>query len=555
MSGIVKVKVGDKIYETEPGISVAAFLASHNIKSESPFLGAIINNRLKPLNTPITTSCSLIPLTVENREAESIYKRTVSLLLYAVMYELYPDVKVIVGQSIGDGYFMELVNLKVTDEVITNIKNKMKEYIELSKPIITRVVTVEEAYELFEKRRLTYKLNLLKTWRDEMVPIVQLGDFIDIQHGPFAPHVGVVDRFDVVPYRDGIVLRFFVGLTERDTTDTLLDLPKLFHIYRETKEWNKLIGVAHLSDLNEKIIKGEIREIINVAEGLHEKKIAQIADEIVKRKDEIKLILVAGPSASGKTTFSKRLSIQLMVNGIKPIPLSLDNWYVDREKTPKDEEGNYDFENIDALDLSLFNQNLSDLLSGKKTLIPRFDFVTGKRMEKDKWVEIKLEPNQMLIIEGIHGLNERLTISIPPKNKYKIYVSALTQLCIDEHNRIFTSDVRLLRRIVRDRRYRGYSAAETITLWPRVRRGECKYIFPYQEDADVMFNSALVYETSVLKVFAEMYLFEIPKDHPAQIEAQRLLKFLDLFIPILSDYVPHTSILREFIGGSVFQYK
>jgi uridine kinase len=314
------------------------------------------------------------------------------------------------------------------------------------------------------------------------------------------------------------------------------------------------LGIANLGQLNQLIIKGESAEVIRIAESLHEKKVAQIADQINERRDKVKLVLIAGPSSSGKTTFSKRLSLQLMVNGIRPVALSTDNFYVDREKTPLDEDGKYDFECIEAIDLELFNEVLVGLLRGEKVLAPRFDFPSGTRRPKEKWVPMQLEPGQVLVVEGIHGLNERLTQAVANDEKFRIYISALTQLAIDDHNRIFTSDTRFLRRIVRDRLFRGYSAASTIETWPRVRRGEMRDIFPYQEEADVMFNSALVYEQAFLRLYAERFLLEVPQNHPSFVDAYRLLRFVQSFVPLFDAPVPQTSILREFVGGSGFKY-
>jgi uridine kinase len=331
--------------------------------------------------------------------------------------------------------------------------------------------------------------------------------------------------------------------------------PKLFQTYRETRKWNEIIGVPNVGRLNELILEGKAKEVIDVVDGLHEKKIAAIADMIVGRRPDVRLVLISGPSSSGKTTFSKRLSIQLRVAGLRPVTLSLDNWYVDRAATPcHPVAGDYDFECLEALDLELFNENLRGLLAGEEVATPVYDFKHGVRTPPSKWKKMRLAADEVLVAEGIHGLNDALTASIDARHKFKVYVSALTQLCLDDHNRIFTSDTRLVRRIVRDARYRGYSAEDTIMRWPMVREGERKYIFPFQEEADVLFNSALVYEGSVLKVFAERFLLAVRPTSPAAPEALRLLDFLAHFVPVLRDDVPADSILREFIGGSSFAY-
>jgi uridine kinase len=321
----------------------------------------------------------------------------------------------------------------------------------------------------------------------------------------------------------------------------------------EARSWQELLGVHHVGQLNRICIDGEVRHLIRVGEGLHEKKIAAIADEILQRSPEIRLVTVAGPSSSGKTTFVRRLGIQLRVNGIQPVALSLDDYYVDREKTPVDEDGNLDFEALEAIDLELFHTHLGDLLRGREVRTPHYDFVTGRRVPESQWKTLRLEPDQVLVIEGIHGLNGRLTESVPEALRFRVFVSALSQLAIDDHNRIFTSDARLIRRIVRDRLFRGFTAERTLGLWDRVRRGEGRWIYPFQEAADVMFNSSLPYEPAVLRVWAERFLLQVPRSSPTYAEAYRLLRFLSLFVSVFPDEVPQTSILREFIGGSSFR--
>ena len=356
-----------------------------------------------------------------------------------------------------------------------------------------------------------------------------------------------------MPFEDGLMLRF-PRRAQRDHLPRFTPRPLLYTTYVETRRWQELLGVQNVGQLNRLCLDSNSSHIIRIAEGLHEKKIAQIADEILSRVPRVRLITIAGPSSSGKTTFAKRLAIQLWVNGIDMVTMSLDNYYVDREATPRDENGNPNFESLEAIDLRLFHQQLADLLAGKEVLTPRFDFVTGTRKPEVDWVPLRLEEHQALSIEGIHGLNDRLTQSVPREQKYRIFISALSQLAIDDHNRIFTSDARLVRRIVRDNLFRGFDAERTLDLWERVRRGEGKWIFPFQEQADVMFNSALVYEPAVLKVYAERFLLHVPRINRAYTEAYRLLKHLSMFVPIFPDEVPQTSILREFIGGSAFKY-
>jgi len=391
---------------------------------------------------------------------------------------------------------------------------------------------------------------LLDAWPFPHVPVVELCGFVAIQHGPFAPSTSYARGVHVVPFPRGMILQFSRDAPRPDPARSR----RLVAAYRESREWNQMIGVATVGDLNEAILQDRIDEVIRVQEALHEKKIVQIADVIAEQRDRIRLVCVAGPSSSGKTTFVRRLSVQLQVTGVQPVIVGMDDYYQDRSKTPRDRDGHYDFEAVEALDVPLLSQHLEALVEGREVLMPRFDFEAGQRAPESRWRPLRLKPNQILLIEGIHGLNPMLTELIAPEAKYRIFVSALTQLVIDEHNRIPTSDGRLLRRIVRDRRYRGTPAASSIEMWPRVRRGEQRYIFPFQEQCDVMFNSALVYEAAVLKTFAWRYLLEVPRENPARIEAYPLLRFLDLFVPIFPDHVPSNSVLREFIGGSGFNY-
>jgi len=414
-------------------------------------------------------------------------------------------------------------------------------------------VTIEEVENYFRKLGYQRKLELLETRRSSTVHTISCGEFIDVAHGPYAPHTGCLPTFGVIPYGDGLVLRF-PRRSDRSRLPEFTPRPKLFATYLETRAWQELLGVHHVGQLNRLCLDGGIREIIRVAEGLHEKKVAQIADQILSNRPRTRLVLVAGPSGSGKTTFAKRLGIQLRVNGLEPVALSLDNYYVDRDATPLGEDGEPDFEALEAIDLALLREHLAELLAGRQVATPRFDFPRGRRKDPDTWVPLCLGDQQVLVIEGIHGLNERLTEGLPKSGMYRIFISALSQLAIDDHNRIFTADARLIRRIVRDRRYRGFTAERTLELWEGVRRGEGRWIFPFQEHADVMFNSALVYEPAVLKTYAERFLLQVPRTSAAYPEAFRLLKFLSMFVPVFPDEVPQTSILREFIGGSGFDY-
>jgi uridine kinase len=550
----VRVTLRGKEMEVPYRTSVGDIIRQRERAGRDPVLAAIVHRRCVDLSFPICAPSEIIPVDYTLREGVLVYRRTASLLLFEAARQLFPGVRVSIGQALGNGYYYDLRRNEVfSDEDLESLHHRLRELVKENIPLTVEIIGLEEARQIFSDLGFQNKLSLLKTWWEPFVPLVRCGGFCDIHHYPVAPSSGIVTYFDLVHLPPGLILRF-PPRGRLQPVRPYQPSPKLFQSYRETRHWNEILGVETVGQLNDLLIRGETGELIRVAEGLHEKKIAQIADLICQRTEQCKLVLIAGPSASGKTTFSKRLSLQLLVNGVRPVSLSMDNFYVDREDTPKDKNGNYDFEALEAIDLDLFNDVLVHLLRGEKVLTPRFDFTTGKRRSKERWIEMQLQPGQVLVAEGIHGLNDRLTQAVPNAQKFKIYVSALTQLCIDDHNRIFTSDSRFLRRIIRDRLFRGYSAASTIESWPSVRHGEMKHIFPFQEQADVMFNSALVYEQSVLRPYAERFLLEVPQDHPSFVDAYRLLKFVDTFLPIFSERVPQISILREFIGDSFFKY-
>ncbi|NLL60176.1 MAG: nucleoside kinase [Tissierellia bacterium] len=426
----------------------------------------------------------------------------------------------------------------------------MQEIIDGKKPIKTIFLSVEKAREIFSSQGMSDKVEMLKYWSKDYIRVYEMDGYYDTFYGYLAPNTGFIDKFDLRLFYPGIILNY-------PTRESNFELPeyieqkKLSKVFKEAEEWGEIMDVAHVGALNNKIADNTIRDMIRLNEALHEKKIAYIADEITKDKN-IKIVLIAGPSSSGKTTFAQRLSIQLRVNGKKTYEISLDDYFVDRHLTPKDEKGDLDFESIKALDLELFNEHLIDLMAGEEVQIPVYNFKKGCREFTRE--PVRLTDEHIIIIEGIHGLNDEITKSIPQANKYKIYISALTQLNIDRHNRISTSDLRLLRRLVRDYTHRGNDAAKTMELWDNVIKGAERYIFPYQENADAIFNSALVYELGVLKKYAEPIIMEIDEDNIFYPERQRLLKFLSYFLPIEDESdIPKTSILREFIGGSSFE--
>lgn len=548
----IKVLYGENEYEISRGTRIKSFLRRFAPDIEPNCLGAIVGGRLLDLESPIGADCKLIPVTYGSKEGARIYRATLTVMLCEAVARLFKETKISVGQSLGDGYFFDVIrDTPLTEEDIEKIENEMRAMIARKEPIATLRVPANQAIELLQSVGMKASAEIVKTMRHLWVGLVTMGNHIDLWLEPLLPTTEGIKAFSITKYENGIVLGFPPPSKPEENPSPPKNHETLFAVYRETKEWNKLLGIETVADLNRAVITGQIGEVIRVAEALHERKIANIADEIAKRK-EVKLVLVAGPSGSGKTTFVKRLRLQLLAIGIKPKEISLDDYYVDRELTPRDENGDYDFECLEAIDIDLLNQHLLRLLAGEKVDTPRFSFTKGKRDTKTK--PMKLDKNEILLIEGIHGLNPKLTESIHDSQKIKVYVSALTQLCIDDHHRIFTSDARLIRRTVRDRLFRGYTAAQTLHMWPRVRAGEEKHIFPFQSCANLVFNSAMVYEPAVLKVFAERFFMEVLDDDPAYPEVVRMLEFLDLFIPVFADDVPATSILREFIGNSAFDY-
>ncbi len=551
---VVEVSYRGAVHRVAAGTRVDEFLREVDGDIPDTVLSALVNRRQVMLDFPLRGRVELELVRYGSRAGELVYKRSVSLMLYEACLELYPGVRLVIGQSLGNSYHYQVENDgHDLGEMARRLERRMREIHRERRPFIRETVTIEEIEDFFRRRGCEDKLALLSTRRSSTVHTIRCGKFVDIAHSPYAPHTGCLPTFGVMVYGDGLLLRF-PRRGNRDRLTAWTPKPKLFATYVETRNWQELLNIHHVGQLNRLCLCDGITNMIRIAESLHEKKIARIADEITGRSNKVRLVTIAGPSSSGKTTFAKRLDIALRVNGIEPVSLSLDNYYVPRDETPLDDEGKPDFEALEAIDLEIFHRQLRDLLNGREVLTPRYDFVSGQRKPKEKWEPMRLEENQVVVIEGIHGLNHRLTESVPPDEKYRIYISALTQLAIDDHNRIFTADARLIRRIVRDRLFRGFSAERTLELWERVRRGEAKWIFPFQEEADVMFNSALVYEPAVLKTFAERFLLQVPRTSASYPEAYRLLKFLSLFVPIFPDEVPHTSILREFIGGSGFDY-
>lgn len=514
---------------------------------EDDIILGIVNGRLRELNKKIKSDCELSFVTTADRDGKRTYRRSVVLLLQRAIYDVYGSMTQLhVMHSLGEGYYCELEK-SVTEHDIDMIVCSMHSFVEKDLPITKHSAKTQYAEQLFKEKGLHDKERLLHYRRSSRVNLYELDGVVDYFYGFMAPSTGMLKYFDIVPYESGFVL-LFPGANSR-SVEPLVTSNKLFHTLDDSREWSKMLGIGTIGSLNDAIAAGRGQEIMLLQEALMEQKIGNLAAQIAS-DDKKKFVMIAGPSSSGKTSFANRLSIQLIAKGRKPHPLSLDDYYVDREFCPKNPDGSFDFECLESIDVKLFNEDMNRLLKGESVDMPSFNFKTGKREYRGR--KLTLGADDILVIEGIHGLNDRLSQLIPPEHKFKIYISALTQLNIDEHNPLSTTDERLIRRIVRDARTRGTNAMETIAMWPSVRKGERENIFPFQEQADVMFNSALVYELAVLKVYAEPLLFGIERDCPEYLEAKRLLKLLDYFLPMPADGIPNNSLLREFVGGSCF---
>lgn len=541
-------------YSVLPGMTLLEFCKSQQIDLPYPVLGAMVNHRLRDLRLRL-----LIPVTVEfiditHAAGIRMYTRSLFFLLQRAVREVMPSCRLRVSHSVSRGYYCVISGYEQPIEypLIFSILEKMREFIGRDLPFESKRMTTEEAIAIFEQQGDPEKVRLLQSRPKLYTTLYALDGVYDYYLEGLVPSTGYLERFDLVKYYQGMLLR----VPQQKSPESLEELEiqdKMFEIFREYQDWVEVLGIKDAGTINLRVRKGEGGDLVKVSEALHEKKVAQIADTIHSRGDLIRLILIAGPSSSGKTTFSKRLAVQLQVAGLRPHTLSLDNYFFNRENTPRDEKGDYDFESLDALDVAKFNDDLIALMAGERVELPKFSFERGERYFDGSFLQ--LEPNGILVVEGIHGLNPLLTDRIPRERKFKIYISALTSISLDGQSRIASSDNRLLRRMVRDQRYRSYGAIQTIRRWGSVRRGEDKNIFPYQEEADIMFNSALPYEFGVLKQFAEPILNEVPDSVPEYSEAVRLLRFLRVFSPIGQEEIPPTSILREFLGGSSFSYR
>ena len=515
---------------------------------------ARVNNKTEDLNYPVFGPKQVEFLSKESGSGQRVYIRSLCMILYKAVCDILPGVRLRIEHSIARGYYCRLEGKKtISDEVVAQIRSRMQEIVAENIPFVRKEQLTSDVITIFERQGLHDKVQLLKTTHDLYTVYYELGNICDSYYGNLATSTGQIDVFDLIPYKEGMLL---LGFDKQNPSQpaTPSVQEKMFNAFTEYTSFNRIIGIKNVGELNSATLRGKTSDLINVAEALHEKKIGRISDDITSRYKEggARIVLIAGPSSSGKTTTTKRLAIQLMTNLLVPKLISLDDYFVDRVNTPLDEDGEYDYESLYALDLEQFNHDLNALLNGEEVALPTYNFERGCREYKGN--TLKLEENSILLIEGIHGLNPDLTSHIDEKMKYKLYVSALTTLSIDDHNWVPTTDNRLLRRIIRDAKYRGVSAESTIKRWPSVRRGEEKWIFPYQENADAMFNSSLLFELGVIKEYGEEVLKHVPRDIPEYGEAIRLRRFLNYFTPISDQVIPHTSLLREFLGGSSFHY-
>ena len=543
------VKINGITKEYPEGTTWMEVAREHQKEYEYDILLVRVNGKLQELHKQVK-DCELSFVTAKDKPGMSAYQRSASLMMLKAFYSVAGPgnvEKLMIDFSIGRGFFVEARgNFVLDQEFLDAVKAKMREYVERKIPIMKRSVSTDDAIELFEKLGMYDKARLFRYRMVSRVNIYSIDGFEDYYYGYMVQNTGYIKHFDLIPYHYGFVM----VMPDRKTPDVLhrfTPSDKLFATLSESTEWGRRMDLETVGALNDRIAKGDMSHLILIQEALQEKKIAEIAAQIAARKNA-RFVMIAGPSSSGKTTFSHRLSVQLEAIGLKPHPIAVDNYFVNRVDSPRDEHGNYNYEILECLDVELFNRDMTGLLEGKQVELPYYNFKKGVREYKGNFLQ--LGEGDILVIEGIHCLNDRLSYTLPADSKFKIYISALTQLNIDEHNRIPTTDGRLLRRMVRDARTRGSSARETIRMWPSVRRGEEENIFPFQEEADAMFNSALVYELAVLKQYAQPLLFAIPKDSEEWLEAKRLLKFLDYFIGVSSEDIPKNSILREFIGGS-----
>ena len=563
---MVKVTVNGICREYRSPVTYEQLAGEHQKEYDHRIVLAVANNKIRELYKNVAKDVTVTFQTTADRIGHDTCVRSACMLMLKAISDVAgspQEGKASVEYSIGRGYFC-LPKGKLAERVVTGsqdgegridpsfveqVKTRMQELVRDDLPIMKHAYPTEEAIELFDSQGMDDKVRLFRYRRGSYINVYCLDGYYDYNYGYMVPSTGYLQDFDLIPYRNGMML-MLPGRKEPERVPEFEPKEKLVHVLKRSNDWGSEMGIETVADLNDKICEGNLAEMILVQEALQERRIGEIASDIAHRGN-VKFVMIAGPSSSGKTTFSHRLSIQLKTHGLTPHPIAVDDYFVDREKTPLDEDGNYNFECLEAIDVEKFNEDMCDLLAGKRVEMPRFNFKTGLREYKGDFLQ--LGKDDILVIEGIHGLNDKLSHSLPLESKYKIYISALTSLNVDDHNRIATTDGRLIRRLVRDARTRGASATHTLRMWNSVRRGEEENIFPFQESADAMFNSALLYELSVLKQYAEPLLYSVERDSPEFFEAKRLLKFLEYFLGVSSENIPQNSIVREFVGGSCFR--
>lgn len=547
----IRCKNNKKTQKVEIGSTLFDVFSAFDLKMTHGPVSARVNNKVEGMHYRVYNSKDVEFLDMASASGSRAYTRTLFFVLCKAVQDIYPNTDVVIDIPVSNGFYVDIRQGRpVVEEDVNILRRRMQEIIDAKMPIRRYMVPTEDAIALFQEKGDVEKVKLLKTSGSIYTTYYKIGEYVDFYYGTLLTNTSGLYLFGLEKYYDGMLLRI-PSLKDPDKLGEMTKQDKMFDIFKEHHRWQDILGIRTVGDFNQAIDAGHATDIINISEALQEKKIAKIAEDIANRQG-VKLVLLAGPSSSGKTTSCKRLSIQLAVNGLKPLQISLDDYFVDRDRTPKDDNGEYDFESIYALNLDLLNEQFNALFRGEEVELPKYDFPSGKSVKSGK--KLKMEPNNVLVVEGIHALNPELTAHIPQEQIYRVYASALTTILLDNHNYIPTTDNRLLRRIIRDYKYRGVSAQETIHRWPSVRAGENKWIFPYQENADAMFNTAMLYELSVIKMQAEPLLQQVPENCEEHAEAYRLLKFLKYFKGIPYNNLPPTSLLREFLGGSSFHY-
>ncbi len=547
-------KTTNTTVHVDAGTSINQLIEILKIENPKSILGAYVNNKVQSLNYKLFLPRTLEFIDINNVNGRRIYGLSLMFLLYKSLKDLYPDAELVIRHSMLNGFYAELDNLpvEISEEVVKSIKAKMDENVEKDLSFTKKIIPAEKAIELYKEMNMPEKAEHIKTINRLYTNVDYLDGYANHFYYDLVPSTSYLKVFDLQSFENGVLLVMPSKEDPSQISNGGGRQTKIFSVFQEYQEWINILGTPYVSKLNKVVENKEEISLIQISEALHEKRYSNIADKIFRKRDKIKIVLLAGPSSSGKTTSCRRLATQLSVLGLSPIQISLDDYFLDREFTPRDENGEYDFETINALDIELFDNQMSELMSGKRVGIPRFNFITGKKEYNGNYIQLK--ENSILIVEGIHALNPKLSSNIAMENKYHIFVSALTQIALDRHNLVSSSDNRLIRRLVRDYNYRGYSAIDTLSRWQSVRAGEEKHIFPFQEKADSVFNSTLLYEFGVLKPYAEPLLSAVPQNVVEYAEAKRLLSFLSNFKPIKYEFIPPTSIIREFLGGSSFEY-